>query len=178
MLEALIEDFPPMDARTVDTGGTGVGSELSKKVFIVHGNDGELKEAVARLVERLELTAVILHEQSRQGRTIIENLSAHGNESGFAIVLLTADDVGSAGNVANHSDLRPRARQNVVFEMGFFIGLLGRSKVCVLYENGVEMPSDLDGILYVPYDSPSGKWRYDVAKEIREAGYDLDLNKL
>jgi predicted nucleotide-binding protein len=150
----------------------------SKKVFIVHGHNGELKEATARLVSQLNLEPVILHERARQGRAIIENFSIHAKESSFAIVLLTADDVGSLGKVEQHAALQPRARQNVVFEMGFFFGLLGRGKVFAVYDVGVEMPSDLDGILYVPYDAPSGKWRWDVAKELQAAGYDVDLNKL
>jgi predicted nucleotide-binding protein len=93
-------------------------------------------------------------------------------------VLLTSEDVGSLGSVEQHAELQARARQNVVFEMGFFFGLLGQRRVCAIYDAGVETPSDLGGILYVPYDVPSGKWRYDVAKEIRAAGYDVDLNRL
>jgi predicted nucleotide-binding protein len=150
----------------------------SKKIFIVHGHNGELKEATARLVQKLNLEPVILHEQVKQGRPIIENFSIHAKASGFAIVLLTADDVGSLGSVEQHAALQPRARQNVVFEMGFFFGLLGQGRVCAIYDVGVEMPSDLGGILYVPYDAPSGRWRWDVAKEIQAAGYDIDLNKL
>jgi predicted nucleotide-binding protein len=127
----------------------------SKKIFIVHGHDGELKEATARLVSKLKLEPIVLHEQVRKGRPIIENFSIHAKESGFAVVLLTADDVGSLGNVEQHAALQPRARQNVVFEMGFFFGLLGQGRVCAIYDHGVEMPSDLGGILYIPYDAPS-----------------------
>jgi predicted nucleotide-binding protein len=152
-------------------------SGLSKKVFIVHGHDGELKEATARLVAQLGLEPVILHERARQGRTIIENFSIQAKESAFAIVLLTADDVGSDGTIAKHSPLRARARQNVVFEMGFFFSSLGRDRVCAVYEEGIELPSDLGGILYVQYDRP-GKWRIDVAKEIKVAGHDVDLNRI
>jgi predicted nucleotide-binding protein len=151
--------------------------EPSKKIFIVHGHDGELKEAVARMVSKFNLEPVILHEQARQGRPIIENFSIHAKQSGFAIVLLTADDVGSAGTVAEHAALQARARQNVIFEMGFFVGLLGLGRVCAIYEAGVEMPSDLGGILYIRYDD-AGRWQWDIAKEIRAAGYNIDLNKL
>jgi predicted nucleotide-binding protein len=150
----------------------------SKKIFIVHGYNGELKEATARLVSKLNLEPVILHEQVKQGRPIIENFSIHAKASGFAIILLTADDVGSLGSVEQHAALQLRARQNVVFEMGFFFGLLGQGRVCAIYDSGVEMPSDLGGILYIRYDAPSGRWRWDVAKEIQAAGYDVDLNNL
>lgn len=176
VLEAQIEGLPLIVVQPQDISGK-VESLINRKVFIVHGHDGELKEATARLVSKLDLEPVILHEQSRKGRTIIENFSVHANEAGFAIVLLTADDVGSEGNLATHSPLQLRARQNVVFEMGFFFGSMGRGKVCAIHDPDVEIPSDLAGILYVPYDQP-GKWRFDVAKEIREAGYDVDLNRL
>jgi predicted nucleotide-binding protein len=81
------------------TRTVNVDPELSKKIFIVHGHDEKLKEATARLIAQLKLESVILHEQSKRGRTIIENLLIHAKESGFAIVLLSADDVGSAGTV-------------------------------------------------------------------------------
>jgi predicted nucleotide-binding protein len=130
------------------------------------------------LVSQLELEPVILHEQPSEGRTIIENFSVHAKEAGFALVLLTADDLGREKGVKRSPPLQPRARQNVVFEMGFFFGSLERGRVCAIHEVGVGIPSDLDGILYVPYDASSGKWRYDVAKELRNAGYDIDLNLL
>jgi predicted nucleotide-binding protein len=149
--------------------------ELSKKIFIVHGHDGELKQATARLVAQLGLEPVILHEQSNRGQTIIEKLSTHAQESGFAIVLLTADDIGGAKGT-EHSFLQKRARQNVIFEMGLFLGLLGRGKVCAVYESGVEIPSDLSGVVYVEYDS--GQWRHNVAKELQSAGYVVDRNKI
>jgi predicted nucleotide-binding protein len=162
---------------TADTVANKVTLTPSKKVFIVHGHNGELKEATARLVSQLNLEPVILHEQAKRGRPIIENFSIHAKESGFAIVLLTADDVGSAGTISDHQTLQKRARQNVVFEMGFFFSLLGPGRVCAIYDAGVEMPSNLGGILYVQYDAP-GKWKLDVAKEIKAAGYDVDFNKL
>jgi predicted nucleotide-binding protein len=160
------------------TSATFGPKHLSKKIFIVHGHGGELKEATARLVSQFQLEPVILHEQPSGGRTIIENFSDHAKEADFAIVLLSADDVGREKGGSRSPPLRPRARQNVVFEMGFFFGSLDRKRVCAIHEIGVEIPSDLGGILYVPYDASSGKWRYDVAKELRHAGYDIDMNVL
>ena len=147
----------------------------SNRIFIVHGHGGELKEATARLVSQIDLEPVILHEQPNQGRTIIEKFSTFAKEAGFAIVLLTADDVGAAGKVERHSDLQPRARQNVIFELGFFFGALTQGRVCAVYERGVEIPSDLGGVLYIPYDV-EGQWKVRVAKEIKAAGYLVDLN--
>lgn len=146
--------------------------KANKKVFIVHGHDNEMKSEVARLVEKLDLEAIILHEQANQGKTIIEKFEKHSDVS-YAIVLLSPDDVGKAK--VNQGQLNQRARQNVVFELGFFMGKLGRDKVCAIMKDSVEKPSDVDGVVYIPY---SGSWRYDVAKEIKEAGITIDMNKL
>jgi hypothetical protein len=153
-----------------------VKPEFSGEIFIVHGHDGELKHAAARLVEKLGLDPIILHEQPNKGRTIIEKFSDHAQTAGFAIVLLSADDEGRPKGTPS-DPLKDRARQNVIFEMGFFFKHLGRGRVCAVYQPGVERPSDIQGILYVEYDQ-TGKWLYDVANEIKHAGYKVDLNKL
>jgi predicted nucleotide-binding protein len=147
--------------------------ETSRKVFVVHGHDGEAKHETARFLEKLALEAVILHEQPNQGRTIIEKLEKHVPEARFAIVLLTPDDFGYR---ADHPDLgKPRARQNVVLEHGIFLGKLGRSSVVALVKGDVEVPSDLHGVIYVAMDA-RGAWKLEVAKEIKAAGIDVDLN--
>jgi predicted nucleotide-binding protein len=91
-------------------------------------------------------------------------------------VLLSADDEGRS-RVGSSDPLKHRARQNVIFEMGYFFSRLGRERVCAVYESGVELPSDLSGILYVPYGSEKD-WMYAVAKEMKSAGYEVDLNKV
>lgn len=153
----------------------GAGSDLSesKEVFIVHGHDEAAKQTIARFIEQLELTPVILHEQSNKGRTIIEKFEDHSNV-GFAVVLMTPDDVGASVN--DKENLKPRARQNVILELGFFLGKLGRERVCALLK-GVEVPSDYDGVLYILMDQQEG-WRLKLAKEIKAAGIDIDLNKV
>lgn len=152
-----------------------VPAELSKKVFVVHGHDGEPKQAVARFLESLGFEPVILHEQPNGGRTIIEKFEKNA-DVGFAVVLLTPDDAGGKqGLVA--SMLKPRARQNVVFELGYFIGKLGRSRVCALKLGDVEVPSDFSGVIYVPYDV-NGAWKQALGQELQEAGYEVDWNKL
>ena len=147
----------------------------SRKVFIVHGHDEASREACARFLERLDLQPVILHEQPNAGRTIIEKFQDHA-DVGFSVVLLTADDKGCANN-ATTNGLKDRARQNVIFELGFFIGKLGRSKVCALYENKVEIPSDYTGVLFIPLDS-AGHWKLQLCRELKAAGIDVDLNKV
>ncbi|MCU0795517.1 MAG: nucleotide-binding protein [Akkermansiaceae bacterium] len=147
----------------------------AKRVFIVHGHDDALKNAVARIVDRLGLEPIILHEQPNKGRTIIEKFLAY-SDVGFAIVLLTPDDVG--GSCKSLPDnLTKRARQNVILELGFFLGRLGRERVAALYDPSVEMPSDYSGVLFIPYDD-RGVWVLHLAKEMKEAGLAADLNKL
>jgi len=143
-------------------------------VFIVHGSNNAAKEAVARFLERLGLDVTILHEQPDKGRTVIEKFEANASV-GYAVVLLTADDVGAART--SPADLQPRARQNVLLELGYFLGILGRTHVCALREEGVEIPSDLAGVLYVPFDA-AGAWKLRLATEIKAAGIDLDLNRV
>jgi predicted nucleotide-binding protein len=150
-----------------------------EKVFLVHGHASEAKETVGRLLEKTgDHEVVILHEQPSEGRTLIEKFEDHAKASDHAIVLLTADDVGGEALVGGaEPDLQPRARQNVVFELGFFAGSLGRSHVAVLYEAGVELPSDFKGVVYIPLDE-GGTWRFQLLTELRGAGLTYDLNRI
>ncbi len=144
-------------------------------VFVVHGHDNELKEQVARLISDLGLNPIILHEQENMGQTIIEKLERNANKSSFAIILLTPDDYGYSAK-GGPEEAKPRARQNVVLELGYFIGKLGRERTCALYK-GVDAPSDFDGVVYTPADK-SLAWRFKVAKELKAAGYSIDMNQL
>jgi len=147
----------------------------NSSVFIVHGHDETAKLDVARTIERMGLSAIILHEQPNQGRTVIEKFENNASEVGFAVILLTPDDVGSA--LGKKEDLQPRARQNVVLELGYFSALLGRGRVAVLYKAGVEIPSDYLGVVYTKMDE-AGSWKFALAKELKIAGIDVDLNLL
>lgn len=150
-------------------------NEMDKtKVFLVHGRDNELKQEVARFVAQLNIAPIILHEQASQGMTIIEKIEAYSNV-GFGIVLYTPCDVGYEKNHENNK--MGRARQNVVFEHGYLIGKLGRNRVCALVKQEVEKPNDISGIVYIPYDG-NGGWKLEIAKEMHNAGYDIDLNSL
>lgn len=147
---------------------------LRRDVFVVHGHDEGPKHSVARFIEKLELNAIVLHEEPSRGRTIIEKFEDYSNV-GFAVVLLTPDDVGAAKD--QQQDLKPRARQNVIFELGYFLGKLGRKRVCALYKGDVEIASDYQGVLYVAMDDAGG-WKMKLASEIKEAGIAVDLNKV
>lgn len=160
--------------RTVPAAKTGGETQhTGSDVFIVHGHDDSTKNEVARFVEKLGLRAIILHEQANRGRTIIEKFEDHANV-GFAVVVMTPDDVGaSKGQEAN---LKPRARQNVILELGFFLGKLGRERVCPLHKGGLEMPSDYQGVLFVPLDD-NGAWKTSLAKEIEATGIKVDRSQ-
>lgn len=145
----------------------------SDNIFIVHGHDGEARETVARFIERLGFKPIILHEQANRGRTIIEKVEAN-SDVGFAIVLLTHDD---EGRVTGSSDFEPRARQNVLLELGYFIGRLGRENVCALKRGQVEIPSDFAGVVWEAM-GPDGGWKQAIGRELVAAGYTVDWNKV
>lgn len=144
------------------------------KVFIVHGHDEVARLAVARFIERIGLEAIILHEQASSGNTIIEKIKANSNV-GFGIVLYTPCDLGASQE--KKDELKPRARQNVVFEHGYLIGKIGRENVCALVKGDIEKPNDISGVVYVEMDKGDG-WKLTVAKEMKERGYKVDLNKI
>lgn len=148
-------------------------SELSRhKVFVVHGHDDAAREAMARFLEKIELEAIILHEQPDQGLTIIEKFEAYAGQVGFAVVLLTPDDV-----VGSPAASATRARQNVIFELGYFVGKLGRGRACLLRKGDVEIPSDLYGVIYTDLDAAGG-WKIRLVQELKAAGLVFDANKV
>ena len=147
---------------------------LSNRVFVVHGRDDGAKNTVARYLESLDLEAVILHEQPNEGRTIVEKFEDF-TDVGFAVVICTPDDIGALAS--DQENLRPRPRQNVVLELGFFLGRMGRERVCALLEGDLEMPSDYDGVLFIPVDAAEG-WKLTLARELRAAGMDIDMNRI
>ena len=165
---------------SVGTGGTfwieRVAAQHTQldmtKIFVIHGRDEGTKSIVARFLEKLGLEAVVLHEQPNAGRTVIEKFEDFARV-GFAVVLLTPDDRG--GLQDDGADFEPRARQNVIFELGYFIGKLGRKRVCALVKGGVEWPSDYNGVLYVSLDN-LGAWKMELLRELKEAGYSVDAN--
>lgn len=151
---------------------------LNNKVFIVHGHNDTMKLSVARFIDKLNLESIILHEQPNEGLTIIEKFYSNANV-GFAIILLSADDIGYSKKEGN-SNAKDRARQNVIFELGFFTAKLGRKKVVALVENSTnfEIPSDYYGVIYIPYDGVDGKWKFSIAKELMDSGYDINLKNI
>ncbi|MDI9955455.1 MULTISPECIES: nucleotide-binding protein [unclassified Rhodococcus (in: high G+C Gram-positive bacteria)] len=162
-----IELLEPLGGEMTAPGGT--------RVFIVHGRDEVRKLEIATLVRDLTGTkAAILSEYPNGGRTLIEKFEHAAAEAAYAIVIASADD---EGRLRGTDELQPRARQNVVFELGYFIGKLGRSRVALLFEEGVETPSDAQGIVYILLDQNDG-WKLPLAKELNNAGVVVDFNAL
>jgi predicted nucleotide-binding protein len=166
-----------INKQKVDTKMDKAGKVLVNSVFIVHGHNEEMKQSVARVIEKQGIETIILHEKSNRGKTIIEKIEANSDVNA-AIVLFSADDYGfKKSEDCSKAKLRPR--QNVIFEMGLFIGKLGRENVICLYEKDINMDilSDYQGVLFIPYIS-NGKWKLDLGKELREIGFNFDLNEI
>jgi predicted nucleotide-binding protein len=174
-----LKEFPSAyianETQTTTAKSLKSSKPTSKKIFVVHGHDETVKIDVARTLEKLGLEPIILHEQPSKGKTIIEKFEEHASLAQYAIVLLTPDDIGYPIN--KEYDKRPRARQNVILELGYFAGRLGRENICVIYKGNVEVPSDYISVVYIPFDD-SGAWRYKIGKELKAVGMTVDLNKL
>jgi predicted nucleotide-binding protein len=171
---ALREELAEVVGPTGTPSGDKVESEQSP-AFIVHGHDDARKHELFRVLQDVTgVKPIILAEQPNGGRTILEKLEAYAAAAGFAVALLTPDDVGGARDAG---EMAPRARQNVVFEAGYFAGRLGRARVVLLYDEGVELPSDLQGLVYVPLDT-GGAWKMKLTHELATAGVHVDWSGL
>lgn len=141
-------------------------------IFIVHGSDTWRAESVARTVGNATgRKTIILREQPHLGRTLMEKFEQHAAEASYAVIVLTADDKGCR---ANEIATQPRGRQNVILEMGYFYALLGRSRVSVLIQPGVEKPSDIEGIAYITFDD-NDAWKTEFFRELEYAGFGVSL---
>lgn len=171
----IIEESPKTSH---NSPSTSIIHNDSKNIFIVHGHDEEAKEAVARFIQKLDLNPIILNEQPNAGKTIIEKFVTSSEAVGYAVVLLTPDDIGYPNNEPGKQ--KPRARQNVILELGYFVAKLGRDRVCALHKrdqdgNDIEIPSDYLGVIYLPMDN---NWRVLLAQEMKQVIKSIDLNKV
>jgi predicted nucleotide-binding protein len=150
---------------------------VKNRAFIVHGHDVEMKESVARFLEKIEFEAIILGEKPNLGRTVIEKFFDYSDVH-LAIILFSPDDIGGAIN-EDLDKLKPRPRQNVILELGFFLGTLDRTQIILIYKDmeNFEIPSDLRGVLYINFD-PYGGWKTELCRELNGIGYEINLNKI
>ncbi|MDX2144878.1 MAG: nucleotide-binding protein [Rhodospirillaceae bacterium] len=174
--QALEQELRPFDSSLPvkgaqpTTGPSIAPQRQASAVFVVHGHDDGAKEKVARTLEQLGCVAVILHEQPNQGKTLIEKFERY-SDVGFAVVIISGDDVGYA--LQDGQDYqRQRARQNVVLELGYFIGRLGRDRVFCLLVSDVELPTDYIGVVYEPMDQ-AGAWKHKLSRELEVAGFSV-----
>lgn len=144
----------------------------NRRVFIVHGRTEGPREAVARFLARIGFEPIILHEQPNSGQTIMEKFEKN-SDVGLAVVLLTAEDFGGLDG----EEAKARARQNVIFELGYFAGKLGRERVCPILCGDLDLPSDIDGVGYTKYDA-GGAWHVGLSKELEAAGYEINWNRV
>lgn len=154
-------------------------SNSNNSVFVVHGHDDLIKTELTAYLKDLGIKPIVLNDQPNKGKTIIEKLEFYAVQASYAIVLLTPDDEGKS---KTEKQPQARARQNVILELGYFIGKLGRDKTCALYKKEValpdlELPSDYSGVVYTPLDN-SGGWKLSLAKELKASGLNVDMNKL
>ena len=150
-----------------------------KRVFIVHGRDNGMKHAVARIIEKLGLEAIILDEMITSGKAIVEKLD-HYSDVDYAVILFSPDDMGYLKQDGPEK-AKSRARQNVILELGLFMGMekIKRNRIAIIYlvTDNFDFPSDFEGIVYIPFDQHES-WKYTLAAELRVAGFDVDANKL
>jgi predicted nucleotide-binding protein len=165
--EGLVAIREALDDIISITSAQKAGVSQKYKVFVAHGHNLEIRDIVNDFLRSIGLEPISLSEEPDRGDTIIEKFERYSKDVNFAIALFSADDVGYAKN--KMKDKRPRGRQNVVFEFGYFLAKLGRSRARLLVQQGVEIPSNISGMLYIEMGSNS-KWKNQLIRELKDAG--------
>lgn len=180
-LDSIVErlELIPLSSQLAPTEPVRLSSILpkTKKVFVVHGHDEIAKTGLEVFLHEIGLEPIVLHRQADVGLTVIEKFEKH-SDVGYAFILLTPDEVAYLASDETKADAERkkelRARPNVIFEFGYFIGKLGRSKVCCLYTGAVSLPSDVNGMIYKRYDKSIEEVAYSVIKDLKASGYEVD----
>lgn len=150
----------------------------NNKVFVVHGHDSGLKNDIDIFLRDIGLEPIVLHRQADEGLTIIEKFEKH-SEVVYAFILLTPDDIGTTVELFNSEETAKnwelRARQNVIFEFGYFVAKLGRRNVCCIYKEGVMLPNDISGLLYKKVTESIDSIGYEIIKELKNVGLKLKI---
>ena len=176
VLEGIIDTIELLldDANSMDMMNEKAGLKVTNNVFIVHGHDEQTRNAVELFVKNIDYNPIVLFKEPSKGQTIIEKIESNVENACFSIVIYTPCDVGRA---REDKELKPRARQNVVFEHGYMCSKLGREHVVALCEEGVECPGDMSGVIYIEYDK-KGLWQLKIAQEMKAIGLEVDANKI
>jgi predicted nucleotide-binding protein len=155
----------------------GTVQKSNRKIFVVYGHDEIARTQLEALLRRWDLEPIILDQQASGGQTIIEKLEEYGSDVGYAIVLATPDDEGKAkaGNT-----YKSRVRQNVVLELGMFLAKLGRERVAILLKEAVdfEKPSDIQGLVYIPFQNKVDEVSISLIRELSQQGYIIDTTRI
>ena len=150
----------------------------NNKVFVVYGHDINARTQLEAMLRRWDLEPLILDQLVSEGNTIIEKLEEYTSQVHFGIVLATPDDIGYSKD--NESCKKYRVRQNVILELGMLLSKIGRKKVAILLSQAEDMesPSDIQGLLYIPFKKNVEDAKLLLAKEMKNNGYKIDIEKL
>jgi len=175
-VKRIVEElFSRDDGEAVAEEMSTLVTDVSNKVFIVYGHDADAREQLELILRRLKLEPVVLQNLPSGGDTIIEKLE-RTSDVPYACVLLTPDDEGHA--VGKTTEKKYRARQNVVLEMGMFLAKLGRSRVAILHKGNIELPSDIQGLIYIAFKSRVDEIKEKLAAELQDAGFNINIKDL
>lgn len=175
-LRSIKDRLPLFEPARAVSASQNASDENEQVIFVVHGRNEEVLAKTELLLEKLCLKHIVLRDQVESGSpTLIAKFERHAKGARYAVILMTGDDEGRC--MQGSEPLSPRARQNVILELGFFVGTLTRAKVCVLYEGGVEKPSDILGVEHIPLDV-AGKWKHTLSHKLHAAGFNVELRKV
>ena len=176
-VEALVESGPGETVAASDAPGVGDGRSqpiaAEARIFVVYGHDTTARNELELLLRRIHVKPIILENIPGVGDTLIEKLETL-TDADFACVLLTPDDIGAAKGTP--CDLRARARQNVVLELGMVLSRLGRRRVAILVKGEeIEKPSDIDGLVYISFNENVGEAANALGTTLASAGFPIDI---
>ena len=175
LAQRIFETGAPAKPGAPKAAAAAVPAQNDDRVFVVYGHDTGSRDALELMLLRMNLKPVILSNMAPEGKTIIEALMANANVK-YAVILLTPDD---EGHRANHPDeKKSRARQNVVLELGMFLTALGRERVAILHKGNLELPSDINGLIYIPFQNSVQEAKNKLAASLQKAGFYIDINSL
>lgn len=172
------EPEPLQDLINSESAGKPQAPAATRNVFVVYGHDRSAKDQLEAMLRRWGLEPLFLDQLPSEGRTIIEKLEEYRHQAGYAIVLATPDDEGYR---AGHPDEKAfRARQNVVLELGMMLAILGRQRVAILIKepDKMERPSDIQGLIYIPFRDRVEEAQVQLAREMVRQGYSIDIERL